>query len=183
MPHKRNPSDAETLAGLAGLLRGNAAVLSSQPMQHERDNGWMTLAFACIPDSFLLLAAGLTASIGILEGLSVHEATMTENLGLEGGLAMSEALMLAIFRKTGKKHSAHRACFDACNIAREAGRSVRDVFLHDEQFQGLLDGPELDTLLDPSQYIGNSSEQVEAVERHALARLRDIDARRCKLGI
>lgn len=183
MPHKRNPSDAETLAGLAGLLRGNAAVLSSQPMQHERDAGWMTLAFACIPDSFLLLAAGLKGTVSILEGLHVNEETMIENLGLEGGLAMSEALMLTIFRKTGKKHSAHQACFDACNIAREEGRPVVDVFLHDEQFQGLLDEPELGAALDPSQYIGNSQEQVEAVKQHALARRRDIDARRCKLGI
>ena len=183
MPHKRNPSDAETLAGLAGLLRGNATVLSSQPMQHERDSSWMTVAFACIPDSFLLLSAGLQGTITIIEGLHVDETTMAKNLGLEGDLAMSEALMLAIFRKTGKKHSAHRACFDACNIAREEGRSLRDVFLHDDRFQGLLDEPELDAALDPSQYIGNSLEQVEAVVQHARTHRREVDARRRQLGI
>jgi len=183
MPHKRNPSDAETLASLARLLHGNATVLSSQQMQHERDASWMTLALACIPDSFLLIAAGLNSTISIVEGLRVNTAAMAKNLDIEGGLAMSEALMLAIFCKTEKKHSAHRACFEACNTAREEGRPVRDVFLHDKRFQGLLDEAELDAALDPLQYIGNSPEQVEAVVRHARAQRRDVVARRCRLGI
>ena len=84
---------------------------------------------------------------------------MARNLYIEGGLAMSEALMLAIFCKTHKKHSAHRACFEACNIAREQGRSVHDVLLHDERFQGLLNEQELTAALDPWQYTGNSLQQ------------------------
>ena len=91
--------------------------------------------------------------------------------------------MLAIFRKTGKRQWAHRACFDACNIAREEGRPVRDLFLDDGRFRGLLDEEELAAVLDPCKYLGDSAAQVEALGRHGLARRRDVDARRRALGI
>ncbi len=183
MPHKRNPSDAETLAALAGLLRGNASVLSSHQMQHERDSTWMTLAFACIPESFLLVAAALRTTLNIIEGLKVDEAAMTRNLLLEDGLAMSEALMLELFRKTGRKHTAHRVCFDACNTARREHRTLHEVFLDDERFQGLLEERELEAALDPTGYLGNSIDQVEALARELRARRPSVEALRRELGI
>jgi adenylosuccinate lyase len=183
MPHKRNPSDAETLAALAALLRGNSAVLSAHQMQHERDSTWMTLAFSCIPESFLLAAAALRTTIEIIEGLEVDETAMGRNLVLEDGLAMSEALMLELFRKTGRKHTAHRVCYDACNTARREHRSLKEVVLADGRLRGLLDERQLDVALDPTGYIGNSAEQVEALTEELLARRPSVDARRDELGI
>lgn len=162
MPNKRNPGLCEWQAGLAKLLRANAAAIGEVTMQHERDSTWLAVQMAVIPDSFLLCAAALEMANTVFAGLVVHADRMKRNLYLEHGIAMAEAAMLKLYDRNGRKLAAHRVCYEAAMASIRDGRSLRDSLLAHPEVAGLLDAAELDAVLDPEAYTGDCGTQVEA---------------------
>ncbi|MDJ0950986.1 MAG: adenylosuccinate lyase [Alphaproteobacteria bacterium] len=171
MPHKRNPDRSEWLNGLAKLLRANAASLASVEMQHERDATWMAVAYATLPECFLNCAAGTRLARTVLDGLEVSRAHMQRNLNLTQGLAMSEAVMLGLYEKTGRKLWAHRICYDCALSAQETGRPLKDELLANAEIRNVLSEAEIDALLDPENYLGDCAEQVDAIVARIRAEL------------
>ena len=163
MPHKRNPASSEWQSGLAQMLRANAFTLSGVQMQHERDATWMALQLSQISESFLACAAAIKSAMEVFQGLEVYPSRMCKNLDLQKGLAMSEAVMLALYKKTGRKQTAHRIVYEASNQAWAENSSMLEVLLDHQEARKYLTQSEIQKALDPKAYCGNCAAQVNRV--------------------
>ncbi len=163
MPHKRNPALSEWQSGLAQMLRANAFALGSVQMQHERDATWMALQLSEIPESFLTCAVAIKSAKEVFQGLEVYPDKMRKNLDLQQGLAMSEAVMLALYKKTKRKQTAHKIVYEASNKAWAEKKPMLEVLLEYQEARKYLTESEIEDLLDPKAYCGNCAAQVDKV--------------------
>lgn len=171
MPHKRNPEISEHLGTLARLIRHDTAlVLESLVHDHERDGRswkteWVVLAEAC-------MAAGkLLALLGVLTAkLDIHAERMRANLEASGGFVLSEALMLALAKRTGKQ-SAHTLVYETAMNAHSAGRGFKEAILDNAQIRAYLTAEEIEAIFDYQRQTGQCAAMVDQV----LAELRNVD--------
>jgi adenylosuccinate lyase len=97
MPHKRNPVLSENLTGLARMVRAYALpALENVALWHERDISHSSVERFIGPDATITLDFALNRLAQIIENLIVYPATMRKNLDKLGGLAHSQAVMLAL---------------------------------------------------------------------------------------
>lgn len=178
MPHKRNPEPSHWLDGLAKIARSNALAMMDIQMQHERDATRTAAMFACIPESFLVASGSLKLSIDILGNLYVDEKRMRENLDLQQGLAMSEAVMFKLFQQTGKKLEAHQWVKDCSLEAHQKKIPLRKVLLEHPEVSQHLCEQDIDEALKPENYLGTIPKQVEAVINEILRKRRSMGALR-----
>src|SRR6187397_2391259 len=107
MPHKRNPIVSERICGLARILRGNAqAGLENVALWHERDISHSSVERVTLPDATILLDYAQHLAIRVVEGMTVHEDRMRENLNITHGALYSQRALLALVE-------AGRSCDDA----------------------------------------------------------------------
>lgn len=163
MPHKRNPSLSESQSGLAHIIKANALNIANVQMQHERDATWMLLQLSEISESFLTCSVAIKNAKEVFQGLEVYPEQMRKNIDLQQGLAMSEAVMLALFKKTGKKQTAHRIIYEISNKVWSEKKSMLEVLLGHQEVRKYLNQAEIESLLDPKEYCGNCSSQVDKV--------------------
>ncbi|MDN5347551.1 MAG: adenylosuccinate lyase [Clostridia bacterium] len=175
MPNKRNPEPSEWLEGLTKIARGNAVAVMEINMQHERDATRMAPEFACIPESCLIASAALATALKNLKGLVVHEDRMRENLYITNGIAMSELVMLALYKKTGKKVTAHTLVHDVSMKAFLERRPLKDVLLENEEARKYLTAEEIDELTNPETYYGTADIQAERMVDY-IKKARETDA-------
>jgi adenylosuccinate lyase len=132
-------------------------------VQHERDATRTAVEFACIPESFLCAGASLRIATDILSGLHVDAAKMKANLMIGEGLNMSEAVMLKLFQKSGRKIEAHERVKRCAAHAYETGVAFKHTLLDDPIVSEYLSEDDIDDALNPENYCGTAAEQVEAV--------------------
>lgn len=179
MPNKRNPEPSEWLAGLAKIARGNALAMMEITMQHERDATRMAPEFACIPESSLIASAALATAIRNMKGLVVHEDRMRQNLYITNGIAMAELVMLALYKKTGRKVTAHTLVHDVSMKAFLERRPLKDVCLEHEELRKYLTAEEIDELTNPETYYGTAPLQAEKMVAY-IKKARETDAEAVK---
>jgi len=161
MPNKRNPETSEWLDGLAKIAQGNATALISITILGERDATRMGPTFKCISDNFLLTSAALSKATYILKDLRVNKDKMIENLYLTNGLAMAENVMLKLWQKTGHKVTAHTLIRELSVKAIEEGIPFKQVLLKSPQIMEYLSEQEIEEVMNPENYCGDSVEQVQ----------------------
>ena len=109
MPHKRNPIICERLAGLARLLRANAAAgLENIALWHERDISHSSAERVILPDSTILLDYMLHQFTRVVRELQVYPENMRRNLERTGGLIFSQQVLLALAQKGMAREEAYR---------------------------------------------------------------------------
>ena len=109
MPHKRNPISAETLSGLARLLRSNLqAGFENVALWHERDISHSSVERVILPDSAELAYYVLRRAASLLGGLQVRTEQMRANLDLSFGLVFSQPVLLALVASGLDRDSAYR---------------------------------------------------------------------------
>ncbi len=163
MPQKRNPIHCQPVIAIAYKLRELAgSQMTAMIQEHERGVGQMHLEWLVIPEAFVLTASALAHMVAILENLKVFPERMQANLNLEGGLMMSEAVMMALAPKLGK-HQAHQLVSSIAGRAKEAGITLKAALLANDRILEHLDASELDQLLDPANYTGVAGELVDVV--------------------
>jgi adenylosuccinate lyase len=163
MPHKRNPELSEHLGTLARVVRANAAALADAlPHAHERDGRSWKLEWHALPE--LTMAAGKAMSLlaALLEGLEVRADRMRVNLKAGGGFFASEALMLALARRTGKQ-TAHAIVHRLAQTAREGGLSLQEAALASEQAAAVLDRADIEALFSLESATGACAALVDRV--------------------
>ncbi len=154
MPHKRNPSGCEHVVALGRLLHAQVGpALASLVAAHERDKRAGVAEQAILPEVCCLLSGMLRGVNGVLAGLHVYPERMGANLGLLGGLLLSERVMLTLGRRIGRQR-AHEVVYELCMAAIEQRRPVRELLLADARVAPHLAAAELDALLDPAAYTG-----------------------------
>ena len=81
MPHKANPVEAETMIGLARLLRGYVApMLEGVALLHERDISHSSVDRVALVDAFHLVARMLYVSHGLMHRLRVDRDACKRHL-------------------------------------------------------------------------------------------------------
>lgn len=162
MPNKRNPEASEWLDSLAKVAQGNAMALMSVSILNERDATRMGPTFKCISDNFLLASAALKKATSILANLQVNAERMQQNLHLTNGLIMAEAVMLALWQKTGQKVTAHALVRDISMESLAQNIPFKQALIDHPKVRQHLTPAEIETILDPEAYCGDAVEQVEA---------------------
>jgi adenylosuccinate lyase len=109
MPHKRNPISAETISGLARVLRSNLmAGLQDVALWHERDISHSSVERIVLPDSCHLAHYVLRRLASLLRRLEVFPDRMRQNLWSSHGLVFSQAVLLALVASGLTREDAYR---------------------------------------------------------------------------
>ncbi|MDP2004319.1 MAG: adenylosuccinate lyase [Rubrivivax sp.] len=168
MPHKRNPTAAENLAGLARPLRYNAAMMLEGMVQEgERDGIAWKMEWKALPECGLIIGAMLFQAKNLLAGLRVDAAAMRTNLDRLRGYLLSERVMLELSERVGKQ-TAHEWIYEASMHGLTQRISFGDAMRGHAHLGSLLSAAEIDELTDPEGYLGECAASVDRVRaRHA----------------
>jgi adenylosuccinate lyase len=154
MPHKRNPVVCERISGLARVIRGNLqAALEDVALWHERDISHSSVERVILPDSTMALDFMLDQLSWVFGGLRVFPDRMRENLGAGGGLAYSQAVLLALVDRGLARDTAYAIVQTAAAAAWDAGEDFREVLRADPRVAEVLGEEELEALFEPSRYL------------------------------
>ncbi|MCK9364286.1 MAG: adenylosuccinate lyase family protein [Syntrophales bacterium] len=154
MPQKRNPNRCEMIRALAKKIRSNSNGFSEIYMRELRDHSPFYLEDFVIPETILLASTMLNQAKIIFKGLVVKPENMERNLKMSGGLIMTEAIMLALSKKTGKKETGLSMVHESSMEAFEKGIPF-DIFISTSpKFQKYFTQAEITELLDPRNYLG-----------------------------
>ncbi|MWP61227.1 adenylosuccinate lyase [Gilliamella sp. Pas-s25] len=167
MPHKRNPAALEGLASLtAPLLKSVALIHESMKVEHERDAMSWRAEWIALPEINLYISAQLQIALAVLKGLKVNADRMLANLSLQNGLLLSEKVMFEIGKRLGKQ-TAHQLVYQSAMKAFEQNRPFKDILLEDPSLNKEFTESELNTWLDPINYLGSAPEKVAQVIQYA----------------
>ena len=109
MPHKRNPISAETLSGLARVVRSNLlAGMQDIALWHERDISHSSVERVILPDSAQLAYYMLRRCTRLIAGLQVFPEQMVRNLWSSHGLVFSQPVLLALVQAGMTRDDAYR---------------------------------------------------------------------------
>lgn len=132
MPHKRNPISAETISGLARVLRSNlSAGLQDVALWHERDITHSSVERIILPDSSQLAFYVMRRLRRLLEGLVVFPERMRANLDASFGLVFSQPVLLALVQAGATRDDAYRIVQRNAMQAWDEGRDFRSLLAAD----------------------------------------------------
>ncbi|VVM64587.1 3-carboxy-cis,cis-muconate cycloisomerase [Pseudomonas fluorescens] len=168
MPHKRNPVSAAVLIGAATRVPGLLSTLfSAMPQEHERSLGLWHAEWETLPEICCLVSGSLKQALLVADGLEVDAERMARNLDLTQGLVLAEAVSIVLAQRVGRD-TAHHLLEQCCKRAVAEQRHLRAVLGDEPQVTAELSAAELDHLLDPANYLGQSRTWVErAVAEHS----------------
>lgn len=153
MPHKQNPISAETISGLARVLRSNLqAGLQDVALWHERDISHSSVERIVLPDSSQLAHYVLRRMATLLHGLDVSVERMKANLDANNGLVFSQAVLLALVHAGLRRDDAYQIVQRAALTAGTDGRPFREV-LEQELGENPVDDAALDRAFDLARSI------------------------------
>lgn len=156
MPQKANPIDSETVVGLSVIAAQQVpALLAAMQAGHERSAGEWQVEWDTIPTIAAATAGALSHAVDLVRDLQVFPERMSANLDLEGGLIMAETVMMALAPVVGRGR-AHDLVYEACATARNESLVLAESIRRglDPELVSAL--PPLETLLEPSQYLGET---------------------------
>ncbi len=170
MPHKRNPVGAAVMIGAATRAPGLVATMfAAMPQEHERSLGLWHAEWETLPQLCCLVSGSLQQALQVVPGLEVDAKRMLQNLELTKGLVLAEAVSIALAQRIGRD-AAHHLIEQCCRRAVEQGEHLRQVLGAEPRVAAQLSAEELDRLLDPAHYLGQSQRWVQraVAEHHAL---------------
>ncbi|MET0460648.1 MAG: lyase family protein, partial [Ilumatobacteraceae bacterium] len=134
MPHKRNPISAETISGLARVVRSNLlAGLQDVALWHERDISHSSVERVVLPDSSMLVHYMTRRLDRLLSTLQINEARMRDNLWSSHGLVFSQPVLLALVAAGASRDDAYRIVQRHAMTAWEEGRDFRTLLENDPE--------------------------------------------------
>jgi adenylosuccinate lyase len=152
MPHKRNPISAETISGLARVLRGNlSAGMQDVALWHERDISHSSVERVVLPDSSQLAFYVMRRLRRLLDGLMVFPERMRANLDASHGLVFSQPVLLALVQSGATRDDAYRIVQRNAMRAWDEGRDFRSLLEADDD----VDNAVLDDAFDLRRSLRN----------------------------
>jgi adenylosuccinate lyase len=162
MPHKRNPETCERVCGLSRIVRSLAVpALENVVTWHERDLTQSSAERFIFPEACILVDYQLELMTNIMCNLVVNEQKMLQNIGLTQGRAMSEAVMMALAKKGVNRQEAHELLRKLSIKSEGEKRNFKDILLADKLVSSKLSEKEIDSALDPKNYLGTAVKQAE----------------------
>ena len=164
MPHKRNPISAETISGLARVLRSNVlAGLQNVALWHERDISHSSVERVVLPDSAQLAFYVMRRLRRLIDGLLVFPDRMRANLDAGHGLVFSQPVLLKLVETGTSRDHAYRIVQRNAMRAWDEGRDFRMLLEADDE----VDNATLDEAFDLSRSLRNLDrvfEQLDTLE-------------------
>jgi adenylosuccinate lyase len=161
MPHKMNPSSSENISSLAKIVRSLVPPsLESIVTWHERDLTQSASERFILPEACILVEHMLSSMIRILDGLKVNAKRMRENLMMDGGLSMSESVMMALTRRGVGRQEAHRLVREIALKVVHADSSFQAMLEKDRRITKRLSPKDIKNALDPRNYLGKTNELI-----------------------
>jgi adenylosuccinate lyase len=152
MPHKRNPISAETISGLARVLRSNLlAGLQDVALWHERDISHSSVERIILPDSSQLAYYMMRRLRRLLDGLVVMPERMQANLESSYGLVFSQPVLLALIQAGATRDDAYRIVQRNAMMAWDDGLEFRTLLEGDAE----VDNSVLDDAFDLQRSLRN----------------------------
>ncbi len=163
MPHKRNPVGCASALSAAIRVPGLVStMLSAMPQEHERGlSGWQA-EWETLPEIFRLASDALKEMNDVIAGLEVNAERMRSNLDRGNGLVMAEAVAMALAIHVGKLES-HHLVEQACRKSVNESRHLREILLEDKTIQAHIAPSDLETLMDPANYLGATQQFIDRV--------------------
>jgi 3-carboxy-cis,cis-muconate cycloisomerase len=163
MPQKRNPISCAYITACSSVVRQHAAaLLNAMNADFERATGTWEIEWLALPEIFCFTAGGLAQAKFMLGGLVVHPDNMIRNLRLTDGLVNTEAVMMALGPKMGREKAHDKISAICIAVSQGKGRLI-DLLTDDPEISEVFDQHALERLLDPTNYLGNSSAMVDRV--------------------
>src|SRR5687767_14128666 len=162
MPHKRNPIVCERITGIARLLRAYAQTgMENVALWHERDISHSSVVRVSLPDATILLDYAQHLAIRVVEGMTVHEERMRENLNATHGALYSQRALLALVEAGRSRDDAYRTVQEAAQRAWDEGVEFRDLLAEAAPELGL------DAVFDPGAFVRHARTIVARLDRIA----------------
>jgi adenylosuccinate lyase len=165
MPYKRNPMLCERASGLSRFVMAQAqgALNTAAAQWLERTLDDSSNRRLTLPESFLALGGALEAMHRVASGLVVHEQVVRTAVARELPFLASENILMAAVTGGGDRQEVHEAIRRHSRAAAERVKSQGGAndLLDRLRAEPLLAGVDLDTVLDPSAYVGRAPEQVD----------------------
>lgn len=169
MPHKRNPISAETMTGLARVLRSNLmAGMQDVALWHERDISHSSVERIVIPDSSQLAHYVLSRMTRLLTNLEVDAERMRQNLESSHGLVFSQPVLLALVAAGMTRDDAYRVVQRAAAQSWDRAQPFRALLDEDPDVREAgIDRDELNAAFDLQRSLGRVDLVFEELERIA----------------
>ena len=158
MPQKANPISSESVVGFAITATSSATSLfRAVEAGHERSAGEWQIEWVALPTISVMTASAVALCVDIAVNLQVDPEAMEANLGADGGLIMSEAVMMRLAGVLGRE-KAHDVVYAAATRARRSRLSLLEC-LSGELPPGLVDtiGP-----ISANEYLGGTGRICDA---------------------
>jgi 3-carboxy-cis,cis-muconate cycloisomerase len=163
MPQKRNPIASCYIHAAISVVRQHAAALmDAMVADHERSTGPWEIEWIVLPEAFCLMAGALKQSRTVIEGLEVDAEAMMKNIQMTGGLVMSEAVMMGLGPYIGREY-AHDLVYDLCRESLARKTPLIDLLAGHPEIRRHVGRAELERMLDPANYLGQSGVMVDRV--------------------
>jgi adenylosuccinate lyase len=163
MPHKRNPISAETISGLARVVRSNhLAGLQDVALWHERDISHSSVERIILPDSTTLVHYCVVRLNRLLAQLTVDEGRMKSNLWASRGLVFSQPVLLALVARGVSRDDAYRVVQRNAMRSWEEEKDFRELLESDPEVT--LDQGELDRAFDLDRALRNLDRVFGAID-------------------
>ena len=164
MPHKRNPISAETLSGLARVVRGNLqAGLQNVALWHERDISHSSVERIILPDTATLAYYMVKRLARLVANWEVDTKQMLNNLEMTRGATFSQSVLLALVESGMSRDDAYRVVQDAARQSQETGSHLRDVLATMPGAAQALDAAKLASIFDASRVLRHAGRAVDAL--------------------
>lgn len=164
MPHKRNPISAETISGLARVVRSNLlAGLQDIALWHERDISHSSVERVILPDSSQLAFYMMRRLRRLLSGLVVMPERMQANLDASYGLVFSQPVLLSLVQGGKTRDEAYRIVQRNAMQAWDEGTDFRALLEADSD----VDNAVLDDAFDLRRSLSNLGrvfDQLDAID-------------------
>ena len=163
MPHKQNPVRAVT--AVAGAIRTPglvATILAAMPQEHERGAGGWQAEWPAMAELIRTTRESADAIAVAIGNLRIDPSAMRRNLEVRGGVAMAEALSIALMAHVSRSDAMTRV-ERLCRAAEREGGSLRETAARDPDITRWLPPAEIDRVLAPENFLGSARVFVERV--------------------
>lgn len=163
MPHKRNPISAETLSGLARVVRGNLqAGLQNVALWHERDISHSSVERIILPDTATLTCYMVKRLTRLVANWEVDTARMRTNIELTRGAIFSQSVLLALVEAGLSREAAYRIVQESARRSLESDTHLRDVLVATPEVSAVMDSTALSGAFDLDRVLQHAGRAVDA---------------------
>lgn len=167
MPYKRNPMRAERISSLSRYVMVDAlnAAITAGTQWFERTLDDSANRRIAVSEAFLGVDAILNIMLNVCDGLVVYEKVIRARIMNELPFMATENIMMDAVKRGGDRQSLHEKLRvysrEAARLVKEEGapNNLIDLIAADPEFMTSKD--EIMKLLEPSNFIGRSAEQVD----------------------